>query len=91
MDIRQALITTISSIQSVSGRTSANIHGNTRPMRDLEGFDSLNAFEVSCELGIALGCEIKPDIALFFKDGEARTIDEIVEDLSAIIIKQESD
>ncbi len=86
--IRNALITTITEIQSNSGRAQIEISNNTRPLKDMQGFDSVNAVEASMLLSEYLGCEVVPDIALFARGGQALTVSEIVENLSEIVERQ---
>jgi acyl carrier protein len=85
-----AVISAIQSIQNASGR-SGSISGNTRPTRDLNGFDSLNAVEASCQFSASLGSDIPGDVNLFINgSGEHRTVDEIVDAVCEILQKQES-
>ena len=87
-NIKEALIATITEIQTNSGRALTEIGDDTRPLRDMQGFDSYNAVEASMLLSESLGCEIVPDIALFARHGQALTVSEIVENLSEIVEQQ---
>ncbi len=88
--VYNAVVSAINSTQSASGR-SGSVSGSTRPMRDLNGFDSLNAVEASCHFSASLGSEIPGDVGLFFNSsGEPRTVDEIVDAVCGILQKQES-
>ena len=78
-----AVIDVVRSIQEASGRSSGGITGSTRPLTDLDGFDSLNCVEASTQLSISLGVEISADVGLFTQDGQPRTIDEIAKDIQA--------
>ena len=88
-DVRNAVHRVITDIQGASGRSASNLHGGTRPTKDLHDFDSFNCVEASCQLSISLGCEIKEDVALFKSNGQDRTIDEIVNDLCRMVSAEE--
>jgi hypothetical protein len=49
-EIEQILIELIKKIQSMSGRPGAEISPSTRPIVDLEEFDSLNGVELTVEV-----------------------------------------
>jgi acyl carrier protein len=84
-EIRSALILAITEIQINSGHALIEITNETRPLGDLQDFDSLNAVEASTLLSEHLGCEITPDIGLFVGKGEPLQICEIVENISEVI------
>ena len=62
--VKTNLINAINMIQKLSGRKIAIIDDETRPIGDLEDFDSINAAEVAAEISIALGKQI--DVSVFF-------------------------
>jgi acyl carrier protein len=84
-EIKAALISVIEEIQSYSGMAVADITDETRPIGDIKGFDSVSAVESCTYLSELLGCEIKPDIALFKNGLHCRTIDDIAEELTKVI------
>ncbi len=77
-ELRELLIEVITEIQAGSGRPVPEIHGEMCPMGDFEGFDSLNAVEVSCELSQRLDREIKLNLMMPTYPWEKLTINEIV-------------
>lgn len=83
--VKAALIATITEIQANSGRAQIEITDDTRPLKDMQGFDSVNAVEATMVLSEYLNCEIMPDIAIFAQGGQALTVSEIVKNLSKIV------
>ena len=77
-ELRELLIEVITEIQVGSGRPIPEIHGELCPLGDFEGFDSLNAVEVTCELSQRLDREIKPDLMVPAYPWKQLTINEIV-------------
>jgi acyl carrier protein len=77
-ELRELLIAVITEIQIGSGRPVPEIHGEMCPIGDFEGFDSLNAVEVSCELSQRLDREITPNLIMPAYPREQLTINEIV-------------
>jgi acyl carrier protein len=77
-ELRELLIEVITEIQAGSGRTVPEIHGELRPIGDLDGFDSLNGLEVSCELSKRLNQDIEPDLMVPDYPWDQLTINEIV-------------
>jgi acyl carrier protein len=77
-ELRELLIGVITEIQAGSGRSVPEIHGELCPIGDFEGFDSLNAVEVSCELSRRLDREIKPNLMVPAHPWKQLTINEIV-------------
>jgi acyl carrier protein len=89
--VYSAVSQTIGTIHSAGGH-GGRVSGSTRPMRDLSGFDSLNAVEATCQISASLGYEIPEDVGLFFNrdTGEANTVNEIVDKICAHIEQMES-
>ncbi len=77
-ELRELLIEVITEIQAGSGRSVPEIDGELCPIGDLEGFDSLNAVEVTCELSQRLHCDIKPDLMVPDHPLKQLAINEIV-------------
>lgn len=84
-EVQQAVIEVVADIQSLSGRQSGNITCATQPMRDLEGFDSLNAVEVATELSARVRCDLPQDVALFQQGNHAASISEIAREVHQFI------
>ncbi len=57
--VRKVIIDVLEEIQQQSGREKCRISGDTRPIGDLDGFDSLNAEEAVVMLSERLGREIE--------------------------------
>jgi len=87
-ELQSQVITVINEIQTNSGRPSLQINGNTRPLADLQGFDSINAVESTIIFSEHLGCDIEPDIAIFAHGGRPRSISEITRELLKIVSSQ---
>lgn len=62
-EIINILIETISEIQKLTGRSDEPILPTTKPLENLEDFDSLNAFEVTVEISEKIGMDI--DVGIF--------------------------
>ena len=77
-ELQKLLIEVITEIQAGSGRPVPEFHDELCPIGDLEGFDSLNGLEVSCELSKHLDRDIKPDLMVPDHPWDQLTITEIV-------------
>ncbi len=84
-DIKEELRRAILEIQTNSGRAVPDIHDELCPIGDLEGFDSLNAVEVTCLLSDYLGHNITNDLMLPIYPGRQLTINEIADRLYQIV------
>jgi hypothetical protein len=87
-DLRQLLIEIITEIQTGSGRPTPEIDGDLCPIGDLDGFDSLNGLEVSCELSQRLDYDIKPNLMVSTYPWKQLTINEIVSRLQQAVEAQ---
>ncbi len=87
-EIRNALCDALVEIQHAGGRATSNLSGGTRPLSDLEGFDSLNSVEAVFQVSAVLNCEITQDVALFASHGQTQTIDQIVDAIHQLIEPQ---
>ena len=87
-ELREQLIEVITEIQAGSGRPVPEINGEICPIGDLEGFDSLNAVEMTCELSQRLHCDIKPDLMVPDHPLKQLTINEIVGRLQQAVAAQ---
>ena len=85
-NIELELMDTIREVQELSGHAPVPIDQSTRPINDLEHFDSLRGVETTCLLSSKLKCKFKSpkgEINVFVsKDGRrALTVGEIVDRL----------
>ena len=81
--ILQRLIETVAEVQELSGCSALEVGAATRPLHDLDGFDSLRGVEATTLLAIKLRCEFKAgkgEVNVFVsQDGHrALTIEETV-------------
>ena len=83
-EIITKVIQTVTQVQEVSGRPSVGIGLSTRPVADVEGFDSLCSVEATVMLAADLGIDVPRDYNPFIsEDGKrALAIDEIADTLS---------
>ena len=63
------VIDAIRQVQESSGRTAAGIGPDTRPFKDIEGFDSLSGIEATVLLSESLGREL-PDSVFAPSNGD---------------------
>jgi len=78
-------------IQSVSGRPATQISEHTRPIGDLDEFDSLNGVEATVELSDRLGIEL-PGVNAFVneKGTKALTVSEVADGICKTTADRES-
>ena len=74
-DIEKLLIATVCELQKSSGREGVMVSGDTRPVQDMPGFDSLNGVETTVEISHILDIELNSN-NVFVEDGKAITIAE---------------
>ena len=89
-EIVATVVQTVVQVQEASGRAIDGINLSTRPLRDVEGFDSLSGLEatvlLSESLGVALPDNYNPFIS---KDGNrALSVSEIADNLSIYIASE---
>ena len=77
--VTDALTRALSEIQSCSGRSMSELTPETRPIGDLEGFDSINAVETAAVLSGHLGQRINPRIMLSANPNEPLRICDIID------------
>jgi hypothetical protein len=80
--MRTLVVTALNDLQILSGRPTANLTGVSKPIGTLEGFDSFNGVELTCELEKKLACVIPAKENLCVEDlpsgkKRSRTVDEI--------------
>ena len=82
-DIVTAVIKTVVQVQELSGRANDRIDALTRPLGDVEGFDSLSSLEATVMLSEYLGVTLPDSYNPFIsKDGnKALSVGEIADSL----------
>lgn len=84
--IREIVLAAVCEIQEQSGRPLPDVCcGTLCPIGDLDGFDSLNAVEVTVQLTEKLGCEI--DGNPFVKGRRALKVEEVAKCLHQLVNK----
>ena len=80
-EIVTTVVQTVVQVQMISGRPSDGIGASTRPLRDVEGFDSLSGLEATVMLSESLGVDLPNDCNPFIsKDGNrALSVNEIAD------------
>jgi acyl carrier protein len=71
------LLQTVQEIQTISGRSASTIQEDIAPLRDLEGFDSLNALEATVQVGLRLGVELPETVFFAASNGSPVTSKQI--------------
>lgn len=86
-EIVTKVIQTVAQVQEMSGRSSAGIDADTRPVGSVDGFDSLSGVEATVMLSDSLRLHLPEDYNPFIsKDGKrALTVGEIADGLSTYI------
>ena len=83
-EIQRLVVTKICEIQELSGRPIPEIIEDTlKPINGFEGFDSLNAIEVTVQLSETLGCEIKGNP--FVEERKALSLEVIAKRLHKLV------
>ena len=82
-EIVTKVVQTVVEVQDTSGRASAGIDASTRPLQDVEGFDSLSSLEATVMLSESLGVTLPDNYNPFIsKDGnKALSVNEIADRL----------
>ena len=86
-EIVTKVIETVTQVQDVSGRSNAGIGVSTRPVGDVEGFDSYSGVEATVMLSMSLGVDLPNDYNPFVSsDGKsALSVGEIANNLSTYV------
>jgi hypothetical protein len=78
--VKAAVVAVLNQVQATCGRECPHITGRTKPIGDIEGFDSLLAVEATVILEQALGCPLADGTPFLSADGtKALRVDEIVD------------
>lgn len=80
-EIREAVAAAIERIQELSGRPCPPIQDSTRPLLDVEGFDSYNGIEATVLLDMKLGTVGLENVFLSDSGKSARTVETIVNEI----------
>ena len=73
-ELEKAIETVLQEVQRLSGRSVQAIELRTKPIGDLEGFDSLSGLEATVLLAELLNIDIAPDVNLFVSDDGRRAL-----------------
>ena len=87
MEMEKLLIDLVLKIQKLSGREASPVDGETKPVLDVPGFDSLNGVELTVELQDELKLELEFN-NLLVDDDKALTIAEAAARLLACMPKK---
>lgn len=85
--IRAAIEKVLQQVQTASGRTCPKITDSTKPIGDLDGFDSLMAVEATILVEQELGVTLENNTTPFTSGGSKRalTVAKIVDRIAAMI------
>lgn len=85
-DIEFNVIAALKEVQQLSGRAWADLNPSSKPIGELDGFDSLASIEATVVIEGKLGCKIEQN-SLFISDDETRalTIRQICERLAEVL------
>ncbi|SRR5947207_2320665 len=85
-EVKELVIQVITEIQTLSGRlVPDDIYDELHPIGEFDGFDSINAVEMTSLLSEYLGYDIKSDLMLPTYPGGHLTIGEMVDRLQQSI------
>ena len=84
--VRETVINEISLACELSGFSGGGISGTTRPLKDLEAFDSYMATEVAVNLSATLNVEIPVNGNVFYDSNyQPNTIEQITDRICELI------
>lgn len=78
-DIVRHVIRAVTQVQEASGRSVGGIGPDTRPLRDLQNFDSLCGVEATVFLSEAVGRELPDSVFVPQEGSRLLTVNEIAE------------
>ena len=90
-EVTKKVIKVVKDIQKMSGRTAERINSRTKPIRGIQGFDSLNGMEAAVALSESLSCNIPPENLFVSEDGKRSLSIEEISDRICKIIEEEMD
>ena len=80
-DVMSLVVDAIKQNQEASGRAVVEISPDTRPLRDIEGFDSYSGVEASLFLSTSLDCEIPDEVFVPERGRRVLTVNEIADNV----------
>ena len=90
-DVREKLVQSLRQVQESSGRPVGELDSDTKPIGELEGFDSLSGVETTVHLSELLGHEISNENIFFSEDGSrALSVEQITDSLHAAMGSEDS-
>jgi acyl carrier protein len=79
-EIELFILAALRELQTNSGRLWVDLTQDSRPLRDLDGFDSLSAVEVTAAIEQKLGCHFESESIFVASDGKrVLTVKQITE------------
>ena len=78
-EIVRHIILAVTQVQETSGRSVDGISRNTRPLKDLQDFDSLCGVEATVLLSGAVGSELPDSVFVPQEGSRLLTVDEIAD------------
>ena len=75
------VIDAVKQVQESSGRTAVGIGSDTRPFKDVEGFDSLSGVEATVLLSQFLGRELPDSVFTLSEGSRILSVKEIAENV----------
>ena len=89
VEIRAAVIAALSTVQTSGGRPPPSMKDDTKPIGDIDAFDSLSGVEATILIEQRLGCTLSQGSAFVSADGKkALTISGIVERVGQMIVQK---
>jgi acyl carrier protein len=87
--IKKALAAVIEEVQTAGGHACPSLDDTTKPIGELEGFDSLLAVEATVLLEGKLGCKLADGTPFISADGKkALKLSEIAERIASMIVPE---
>ena len=88
-EIESVIVGVLREVQTTSGRAWTDLNSESRPLGDLDGFDSLSAVEVTVAIEQRLGCKFGIDSIFTSEDGKrALSLKQIGERIGKILGSQ---
>ena len=69
-EIESVIVGVLREVQTTSGRRWTDLNPESRPLGDLDGFDSLSAVEVTVAIEQKLGCKFDGESIFASEDGK---------------------
>ena len=89
-EIETVIVGVLREVQTTSGRLWSDLNPDSRPLGDLEGFDSLTAVEVTVAVEQKLSCRFEIESIFASDDGKrALSLRQIGERIGSILDRKE--